>query len=212
MRLHIARQGSPLWHHCVELAQARYRSEYGAEIGPAPDGFLALTRETEEMAVPLSCAGMVHGVGRLLVENYLPEDDLLDVLTERLGTRMDPSQVVEVGPFASSQAGAGLTLLKMLPALLWCNGAQLALCTATKSLRQAFQRVGIDFHPLVPATEEMLPEAGRGTWGTYYETGPVAGYVDLRDTAVEISREATGIGHGLAVNWGDRGSERTVKV
>lgn len=201
MRINISRQGSALWQACVDLAQERYERDYGAQIAPSPDCFVALCADGPGNALPLACAGLTYGGSRvLLIENYLGEDPA-EVLTRRCGEPCEPTDLVEVGPLASREAGAGLTLIRLLPALGWCNGAQFLLCTVTKSLARTLARINIEFTEITAAREDLLPPGQQGRWGTYYDTDPVAGYVDLRGFDAEFSHRGE-TGYHMAVTWG----------
>ncbi|MEU8616242.1 thermostable hemolysin [Streptomyces sp. NPDC048623] len=209
MRITIARRGSALWEACGELARTRYARDYQARIAPSPDCYIALSADGSDgsdgsdAAVPLACAGLTYGGSRgLLIESYFG-DVAADVITERVGERCEPTALVEVGPLASMEPGAGLALLRMLPAFCWCNGAAYALCTITPALSRMLARVGITFTPVTQAREEQLPPEQHGRWGTYYDTEPVAGYVDLRHFGAEISQRAE-FGYHMAVTWDRR--------
>ncbi|MET8472990.1 thermostable hemolysin [Streptomyces sp. NPDC006422] len=203
MRITIARRGSALWEACAELARTRYARDYGARIEPTPDCFIALRPADGPDGAPLACAGLTHGGTRgLLIENYFggPADR---VVAEHTGEHCEPTALLEIGPLASIEAGAGLALMRMLPAFCWCNGASFALCTITRPLSAMLARIGIGFTPLAPATEDLLPPEQQGRWGTYYATDPIAGYVDLRHFGAEISERAE-LGYHMAVTWGQR--------
>ncbi|MFG2648490.1 thermostable hemolysin [Streptomyces sp. NPDC048436] len=203
MRINIARRGSALWQACTELAQDRYARDYGAHIEPSPDSYIALCSDEGIDANPLACAGLTygtHGTGRgLLIESYFG-DSAADVISRHTGLECEPSGLVEVGPLASSEPGAGLELIRMVPALCWCGGAAFLLCTVTKPLARTLARIGIQFTGVDEARESALPTEQQGRWGSYYDTAPVAGYIDLRAFDAGINREAD-TGYHLAVRW-----------
>ncbi|MEZ0092834.1 thermostable hemolysin [Streptacidiphilus sp. EB129] len=201
MRINIARQGSALWQECVDLARVRYERDYGADIAPSPDCFIALCADGPGEPVALACAGLTYGGSRdLLIENYLGEEPA-EVLARRFGEPCEPTDLVEVGPLASSESGAGLALIRMLPALGWCNGAQFLMCTVTRSLARTLARIDIEFTAMAAAREDLLPPSQQGRWGTYYDTEPAAGYIDLRGFDAQFSRSGE-VGYHLAVTWG----------
>ncbi|MFI1657823.1 thermostable hemolysin [Streptomyces sp. NPDC020472] len=205
MRITIARRGSALWEACADLARTRYARDYQAHIQPTPDCFIALSPD-ESGAAPVACAGLTYGGSRgLLIENYFG-GSASDAIAERVGEDCEPTGLVEVGPLASVEPGAGLALLRMLPAFCWCNGAEYALCTITGPLAAMLARIDIRFTPMAPAREDLLPPEQQGRWGTYYDTAPTAGYVDLRHFGAEISERAE-LGYHMAVTWGQRAPE-----
>jgi hypothetical protein len=207
MRINIARRGSTLWQACVDLARERYARDYQARIAPSPDSFIALCADgaAGSDVVPLACAGLTYGGERsLLIEHYLG-DAPTDVISRHTRTQCEPAGLVEVGPLASNEPGAGLKLIGMVPALCWCNGASYLLCTVTQPLARTLARIGLEFTGLAEAREECLPEEQRGRWGSYYDTAPVAGFIDLRAFDAGINREAAS-GYHLAVTWGREAS------
>lgn len=204
MRITIARSGSALWHACVDLARERYALDYGAAIEPAPDGFVALCDEAAAgTGAPLACAGFTYGGSReLLIDNYLGAQAAA-VLSARLGCDCQSTALIEVGPLASREPGSSLLLIRMVPALCWCNGAEFLLCTVTRRLAAVLKRVGLEFVPLAAARESALPPRLRGQWGTYYDTDPVAGYIDLRHFEARLRTQPDADPH-LAVVWSAR--------
>ncbi|MET7903016.1 thermostable hemolysin [Streptomyces sp. NPDC005355] len=202
MRINIARRGSELWQACVDLARDRYARDYQAHIDPSPDCFIALCADADGggSLVPLACAGLTYGGTKdLLIENYLG-GAATDILTERSGEKCELTDLIEVGPLASREAGAGRQLIRMVPALVWCNGAAYLLCTVTTPLARMLARIGIQFTGITEAREDSLPPAQRGRWGTYYDAAPVAGYVDLRAFDAGLNQQAE-TGYHLAVTW-----------
>jgi hypothetical protein len=208
MRINIARRGSTLWQDCAELAKLRYWKEYQAKITPSPDCFVAVCDDgpgdgaanPAANPAPVACAGLTYGGTRsLLIESYL-DAPAVDVVAGRTRGRCEAADLIEVGPLASREAGAGLRLLPLLPALCWCNGASYGLCTVTAPLMRTLERRGIAFTVLAPAREDRLPASQRGKWGSYYATSPVAGYVDLRPFDAAINKQAE-LGYHLAVTW-----------
>lgn len=191
MRTSVARKNTILWQACADLVRDSYAKKYGAVTEPSPDYFIALCEDGPDIAGPLACAGVTHAGARpLLVEHYLGSA-AHEALTAFHGERVDPHTVVEVGSLAARSAGAGLGLVQMLPGFCWCNGAQFAVCTITQSLVRALARVGIEFVPLADARESDLPGELQGCWGSYYDTSPVTGFVDIRGFDAVLARSSS---------------------
>ena len=200
MHINIARSGSALWSACADLARDRYARDYQADITAAPDSFIAVCRQDGGGGTPLACAGMTFGGTRsLLIDNYLG-GNAAEVIAERTGAPCEATSLIEIGPLASREAGAGVALIRMVPALVWCNGAAFLLCTVTRPLARTLAAIGIEFTPLAPAREELLPAEQQGRWGSYYATDPVAGYIDLRHFEAQWNVRG-GFGPHLAVTW-----------
>lgn len=216
MRINVARRGSVLWRECSRLARQRYARDYDATIEASPDCFIASLDETEARTggvTPIACAGITYGgAGPLLVDRYLGAP-AAEVVAERTGSRCSVADLVEVGPLASTSTGPGLELLRLVPAMCWCHGAAFLLCTVTPALARTLDRLGFDFTPLAPATLSALPTDQRDRWGRYYETSPMAGYIDLRAFGLAFDQGqadqrrtgltvAAGIGPRVAVGSG----------
>ena len=200
MRITIARAGSPLWQACGDLARERYAIDYGAAIDPAPDAFVALCDDESAPGVPQACAGFTYGGSSgLLIDNYLGEP-AATAMSHRLGRPVPPSGLIEVGPLVSRTAGAGMLLIPMVPALCWCNGGEFLMATVTRKLAVVLKRVGLRFVPMAVAREDALPASQRGRWGSYYQSGPVAGYIDLRLYEAQLRIVPDADPH-LAVIW-----------
>lgn len=209
MQINIARRDTALWSACSDLAQERYRRDYQADITAAPDSFIALCAMEDGVEVPMACAGMTFGSARgLLVDSYLGRP-AAEAIAAHTAAPCEPTSLIEIGPLASREAGAGLSLIRMVPALSWCNGAEFLMCTVTRSLARTLARVGIEFTALAPAREESLPAEQQGRWGSYYATEPLAGYVDLRHFAAQLSVRGDSGPH-LAVTWGQTTTESTL--
>ena len=201
MGINIARQGSVAWQACVDLARERYERDYGADITPSPDCFIALSADGPGDPVLLACAGLTYGGSRpLLIENYLG-GDAAQALARQVGGPCDSTDLIEVGPLASRQSGAGLALVRMLPALGWCNGAQFLMCTVTQSLARTLAQINIEFTAMAAAREDLLPSSQQGRWGNYYDAEPAAGFVDVRGFDARFSRSGE-VGYHVAVTWG----------
>lgn len=199
MRISIARRGKKLWSECAELASERYSRDFQANISPAPDAFIALTDGGTENAL-LACAGLTFGGSSpLFIEGYFG-NTAAETISRSTQVNCEPADLVEVGPLATRQSGAGLALVKLVPALCWCNGASFIVCTATLPLRKMLDRLGIQFIGVTDAKEENLSLERRGSWGSYYRATPVAGYIDLRRFDVDINRPTASPAH-LTVAW-----------
>ncbi len=184
MNLEIARRRSRAWEAGVLLAQQTYRQQFGAETDPAPDTFVILSGdEPESVDSPGELRGAVAGLtfaseARLFCEHYFdhPIEEMLAKLTDQEYSR---SEIVEIGPLASTSYGSGGQLIAMLAELCWCNGAKIAVFTVTRQVHLMLRRMGYRTTELCRPSEEQLPEAQRGIWGTYYDLQPITVFVDV---------------------------------
>lgn len=131
-------------------------------------------------AVGLRCAIE----GPLFVERYLGAP-VERVLAERLGHMPPRAEVVEIGNFAAATPGAARALILSLIPLLRGAGLRWTLFAATRQLRNAFARLGLDPRFLCRAQAEALGEEG-GAWGRYYETDPEVLFGDLDGARVSL--------------------------
>lgn len=181
-RVEIAWRDTTLWRACAEMAAQRYELIYRATVSPRPERFYVL-RETD-------AAGQVTGVSACVGATTLSErttfcdhyagGSVTSLLSEAVGELVDRDEVVEIGSLASNRGGGGKYLVRILPALSWCCGARFFVCTATPEVVDILAATGSVFHPLIAADVNALPVDQRDGWGTYYDTRPIVGYVDLR--------------------------------
>ncbi|MBC3840209.1 hypothetical protein GXW82_08430 [Streptacidiphilus sp. 4-A2] len=168
----------------VRLARSTYQAQFGADIAPAPGAVLVLTDQDLRTVEPEDgLSGAVAGLNfagerRLFCEYYLdaPVEDVISALT---GEPVSRSEIVEVGPLASTTSGAGSELISLLGPICWCNGAKAAVFTVTRPLHVMLRRMGIRTQVICHPREEQLPERMRGSWGSYYEMSPVMVYTDV---------------------------------
>lgn len=182
MILDIARREARMWRTAAGLARAAYRREFGADVEPAPDTFMLLTEEDPNRWHG-RLSGAVAGLSfadqsPLFSEHYL-DVPIEEGLARLRGGRLERSQILEVGPLASTSPGAGRQLIDIMPAMCWCQGAKVAVFTVTRPLRAMLQRQGIRTTVLCAAEETRLPADMRGIWGSYYRSAPVTVCVDL---------------------------------
>lgn len=115
----------------------------------------------------------------LFLEQYLdaPIEAVLGHAVRRPIARND---VVEVGNLAAVSAGMARALIPLLARHLHRMGYRWVAFTATRALRNSFQRLGLQPLALAPADPARLPDRG-ASWGSYYAQDPVvmAGRISL---------------------------------
>lgn len=115
--------------------------------------------------------------GDLFVERYLGAPVETE-LARRLGVRPRRGEIVELGNFAAQSPGAARALILALIPLLRAAGMRWTLFAATRQLRNAFARLGLDPRFLCRAERRALGEEA-ALWGRYYETDPEVLFGDL---------------------------------
>ena len=177
MNLNIQRRGTRGWSRARELAIELYARHHGADVRPDPDFFVTL----EEGGILQACAGATYARTRRTYADYYTRHGVFSAIAERFGREVaDDATIIEIGPLASAHSGAGAQLISVLAAIGWTNGADFIVCTITAPLRRLLGDLGIAFVAFGPARLEALPPEMRDSWGSYYDTSPICGYVDVR--------------------------------
>lgn len=166
-RLWLCDEDDPRRSRMEAFLSAGYEAAYGARLYH----FLPHLVGIAEASRPRAAIGMAPGDGPLFLDVYLdrPGGELLE---ERLGRRIEPHEVCEIGNLCADQRGLGTMAIGTMASYLDGRGIGWALFTATRSLRQIFRRLGAELVELAPAAPERLG-ALRGAWGTYYDGDPV---------------------------------------
>ncbi|MEK8106381.1 thermostable hemolysin [Micromonospora sp. M12] len=131
--------------------------------------------------------------GPLFCEQYFDEP-AEQVVGARLGRPAHRRNIVEVGPFAAQESGAGAEILAVLPMFAWERGMHYGLVTVTRRLTLMLRRQRYTFEPLVDARPERLPPDQRERWGTYYDNDPQTGLIRLEHLAPVLAESAGGTG------------------
>lgn len=154
---------------------AVYRARYGAELTHFLPQLLAYRDAGGRLTAAVGWRGGAHG--RLFVENYL-DGPVEDALAAALGRPVPRGSLVEVGNFAAVGAGDARAVIVDVTHLLHAAGLRWVLFTATRQLRNAFERLGLVPTPLAPARPERLTDGG-AHWGSYYQTQPQLMFGDI---------------------------------
>ena len=119
------------------------------------------------------------GAQALFLEQYL-DKPVEQALAAALGAPISRNSVVEVGNLAAISAGMARALIPQLARHLHRMGYRWVAFTATRALRNSFQRLGLKPVPIAPADPARLAEGG-AHWGSYYDQDPVvmAGKISL---------------------------------
>ncbi len=109
--------------------------------------------------------------GRLFAEQYL-DQSAQELIGERIGEAISREQLVEVGSLALENPGDARWVIAASTCFLHALGYRWVLFTATRTLINTFQRLGLQPLALVSARPLLLDDKG-AQWGNYYQTGPV---------------------------------------
>jgi len=147
---------------------AAFSRAYGARVEHFADQLVGVRRPLADWAAGVGYTPA--GNQRLFIEQYLV-CPIEDAIAERLGVRVDRTQIVEVGNLAATTPGAARRLIVRMTALLHRLGHTWVVFTSTRALLNAFARLGIAPIELATADPRRL-EGGADQWGSYYDTHP----------------------------------------
>ncbi|WP_192497366.1 thermostable hemolysin [Halospina sp. K52047b] len=157
--------GSEAATRTIDFIRQRFWLAYQAQPKLRIPDLLALVSGRGELiaAVGIRCA---EGE-RLFLEDYLdqPVEQLIP------GTRPDRRHLTEIAHLAGAEAGAGRYLFPALSKYLLGLGSEWVVCTGTPHLRNGFERLGIEVHPMGAADPSRLADQGK-CWGQYYDHNP----------------------------------------
>lgn len=152
-----------------------YRARYGAELRSFLPHLLAFRDGDGRLQ---AAVGLRLGEeGPLFVEQYLdtPAEHAITAAGRGPAAR---HEVVEVGNLAALRGGDARALIVHLTGLLHAAGLRWVLFTATRQLRNAFDRLHLDTVALADADRGRLRDDGTD-WGRYYEVQPQVLFGDL---------------------------------
>jgi ABC-type metal ion transport system, ATPase component len=131
------------------------------------------------------------GAGRLFAEQYL-DGQAQEAIGERLGRAITREELVEVGSLALENPGDARWVIAASTCFLHALGYRWVLFTATRTLINTFQRLGLQPLALVSARPLLLDDKGEH-WGNYYQTGPVVCAGNVASGYQKLHRH---VGHG----------------
>ena len=182
--LSVSRQDG-LFEKVIRLVTTRYQDVHGARVSAAARPFLVLDVPGEPDAG--ACLAVTPAAsGPLFSECYLragAERSCEAAIARALGRRASRSEIVEFGTFAAFDPGSAISLFELAPLFAWLQGARYVLMTAIPAVRELLRASGMRFQPLVAATPLALPAEDRAQWGSYYEQGPITGFLELSGAA-----------------------------
>jgi len=146
-----------------------YAAVYGAQVHRLLPRLMVLRDEDDALLAALGFRRACGG--RLFLEHYL-DMPVEASLSLRLGRYCPRFSMVEVGNLVAGRAGGARWLIVALTAYLKAAGADWAVFTAVRELRNAFARLGVELVALAPADRGRLPAEEQTRWGRYYDTDP----------------------------------------
>ncbi|MFA6230715.1 MAG: thermostable hemolysin [Rhodanobacter sp.] len=129
--------------------------------------------------------------GRLFAEQYL-EESAQTLIGERVGEAITREELVEVGNLALKNPGDARWVIAASTCFLHALGYRWVLFTATRTLINTFQRLGLQPLALGEARPLLLDDKGE-QWGNYYQAGPVVCAGNVASGYQKLHRH---VGHG----------------
>lgn len=152
-----------------------YRVRYGARLHSFLPHLLAFRDDTGRLQ---AAVGLRTGSeGPLFVEQYLDEPAERAIAANGRGAAQR-SELVEVGNLAALRGGDARALIVHLAGTLHASGLRWVLFTATRQLRNAFDRLHLDTIVLANADRSRVRDDGTD-WGRYYDVQPQVLFGDL---------------------------------
>lgn len=150
----------------VSVMGRKYLEVFGASPTPSFNDYVATGREPDRLA---ALGYRRASEGPVFLESYL-EEPVEVAVASAFGRPVARSAIVEIGNFAADNA---LVMLELWGAVAndLAGSSEIAVATLTAPLRRIFERVGLPFVSLAPASAERLGEAA-AEWGSYYRQDP----------------------------------------
>jgi hypothetical protein len=176
-RLEPIHRTHPYRDSCEEFIAARFQRAYGARVAHFSPHLLGIR---DALARWRAASGYTPADGRkLFLEQYL--DNPIEVELARCrGRPVARESIVEVGNLAAVSPGSARALIPLLARHLHRLGYEWVVFTATRELRNSFQRLGLSPLGLAAADPARLADDG-ANWGSYYANDPIvmAGKISL---------------------------------
>lgn len=160
-----------------QFIRERFAAEFGATLYHFLPELLTLRQADGQL---LAAAGVASAAaGPLFLEQYLAQP-IEQLLAHQLGCELPRSAIAEVGNLAACCAGGARLLITHMTHHLHAAGYRYVVFTGTRTLRNAFRRLGLLPLALAPAEARQLGEHATD-WGRYYAEQPqvMAGSVAL---------------------------------
>jgi hypothetical protein len=185
-RLYMHPRGDARRREVEAFVRRVYAERYGADVsGFAP--MLVSLRDDNGIVAAAGYRSAAHD--RLFLEGYFdqPIESLLEAHARQPLVRTD---IVEVGHLASTRAGEGRRLVRMITAHLAEQGYDWVVCTLTAGLRRLLVRIGVTPLALGVADRDALGQ-DVGRWGSYYDHHPVVLAGQLQQVLHQLDRRRT---------------------
>ena len=178
-------------HAAETLIRDRFAAAYDARVTHFMPRLFGLRGGAGPL---LGACGLREAAGdKLFLERYL-DQPIEHCIAGAVGTPVARHEIVEVGQFAGTGAGAFRSLIQRLTARLHQDGHRWVVFTGTSALRNAFRRLGLEPLDLAAADAGRLAVEERSAWGSYYDYGPRLMCGNIEEGFDEVQRQLAGEG------------------
>lgn len=170
-----------------EFIATVFKAHYGARIDTFCTQLLGVRNPNGELS---AAAGYnLAEDGPLFLEQYL--DQPLENIARLHGIALQRFETAEVGNLAAAEAGGARMLIRLMTQHLHRMGRRWVVFTATKSLINSFNRMGLPTIELAHATADRVRNPA--AWGTYYDHAPlvVLGDISMGYAHLEALKQIT---------------------
>lgn len=153
-----------------------FRRKYGAELRHFCQVLVGCKDRQGRWVAALGYS--LLGEGPAFLEQYL-DRPIEQEIAAKIGMPVARARIAEVGNLAACHVGAARTLIACMTRFLHEQGLAWVGFTATRSLLNSFNRLGLEPGILAEADPARLPDKG-ASWGSYYVTRPQVMFGDIR--------------------------------
>lgn len=171
----IHKPKSPKYNEIKGFIEDVFYRFYRARISVNFPKIMALTNRNDKL---ISAVGIRNAADNdLFLEQYL-DKKIEEILSEITHSKVERSEIVEIGSLASNKKNAARCLYVALAAYLKNEGYKYAVMTGTDYLKKYFEKSGLKPIIIVKADRERLKNK-EVDWGTYYESNPKVMMLDV---------------------------------
>jgi hypothetical protein len=156
----------------------RFRDEYRAEVAAFLPTLMGIASASGALIGAIGVREARAGAS-LYLESYL-DAPIETVLSAETGRSIERAAIAEIGNLASDAPGGGRILVTAFAHYLRALGLDWAVFTATRPLRNSFERLGVQLVDLGAASAARLSDDG-ASWGSYYSLDPRVSAVLIDD-------------------------------
>jgi len=180
----IHKPASPQYQEIKSFIENIFYRSYSAKISVNFPKIMALTNRNDKL---ISAVGIRNAAdNRLFLEQYL-DKNIEEILSDLTQSKVERSDIVEIGSLASSQKNSARCLYVALSAYLKNENYQYAVMTGTEYLLKYFEKAGLKPRIITKAKQSKLIDQNVD-WGTYYKTNPKVMVLDVANGYQVLNR------------------------